>query len=278
VIEHAIGINGNRDSSIARRLLAGACGLALTCAGATPEAMAAGGKFTARELSPNAPAMTSLQMAAGPGLSAGPEAACLSPSGRTSGGTYFRYAPGNAVVFLNIGAGNAMTGASVDASVTALAPGRPSDSMILFSSTAPDDPNGILFQLADTEGSGAAEVSTGRIVRLSDSALPNVVAGSDGMLRIEWFDRDSQATDSARKPDVFWSQAAAPSVCQGIHLACTNQAACDAAAGGSVTGMRAVAAGTMAIDKSALWMLAAGLGLFAFLNRKRLLRGNRNSG
>jgi uncharacterized protein YodC (DUF2158 family) len=278
VINCAIGINGYRDSSMAKRLLAHASVLALSCACATSGAMAAGGKFTTRDLSSNAPAITSLQSAAGPGQPAEPKAACLSTTGRTSSGTYFRYAPGNSVVFLNIGAGNAMTGASVDASVEALAPGRPSDSMILFSSTAPNDPNAILFQLEDTKGSGAAEVSTGGIVRLSDGALPNVMAGSDGMLRIEWFDRDSQANDPALKPDVFWSQAAKPSVCQGIHLACTNQAACDAAVGGSVGGMRTVAAGTMAIDKSALWMLAAGLGLFALLNRKQFLRRNRNSG
>jgi uncharacterized protein YodC (DUF2158 family) len=277
VIKHAIGINGDRDISIARRLLAGASVLALSCACATSGAMAAGGKFTARDLSANAPAIAPLQSATGLGHPAGSDATCLSPSDRTSGGTYFSYAPGNSVVFLNIGAGNAMTGASVDASVKAIAPGRASDSMILFSSTAADDPNAILFQLADTEGSSAEEVSTGGIVRLSDGALPNVVAGSDGMLRIEWFDRDSQGKDPALKPDVFWSQAAAPSVCQGIHLACTNQAACDAAAGGSVAGMRAVAAGTMAIDKSALWMLAAGLGLFVILTRKQILRGNRNS-
>jgi uncharacterized protein YodC (DUF2158 family) len=278
VIKHAIGINGCRDISIARRLLAGASVLALSCACATSGAMAAGGRFTTRDQSANAPPMPSLQSAAGSAHPVGPYAACLSLSGRTSSGTYFNHAPGNAIVFLNIGAGNAMTGASVDASVKAIAPGRPSDSMILFSSTAADDPNGILFQLADTEGSSAEEVSTGGIVRLSDGALPNVVAGSDGMLRIEWFDRDSQGKDPALKPDVFWSQAATPSVCQGIHLACTNQAACDAAAGGSASGMRTVAEGTMAIDKSALWMLAAGLGLFVILTRKQLRRGDGNSG
>ncbi|MEZ5461645.1 hypothetical protein [Dokdonella sp.] len=121
--------------------------------------------------------------------------------------------------------------------------------MILFSSTAPDDPNGIIFQLTDVEGSDAAEVSTGGIVHLSESNLPNVVADTDGMLRIEWFDRDSQG-DNPAKPDVFWSQAAAPSVCQGIHLACTNQAACDVVVGGSDTGLQAAAATTMATDKA----------------------------
>jgi uncharacterized protein YodC (DUF2158 family) len=278
VIKHAIGISGCRDCSLAKRLLTGASVLALTCACATSEAMAAGGRFMSREQSANTPAMTLLPSAAEPGYPARQDAACLSPMGRTSSGTFFSDAPGNSVVFLNIGAGNAMTGASVDASVRALAPGRPPDSMIPFFSTVPDDPNGILFQLADTESSAAAEVSTGGIVRLSDGALPNVVAGADGMLRIEWFDRNSQANDPAKKPDVYWSQAAAPSVCQGIHLACTDQAACDIAAGASSTGMRTIAAGTMAIDKSALWMLAAGLGLFALLTRKQRLRDNKNSG
>lgn len=247
MIEHVIDVTGHRDSSMVRRLLTGAGFLALVCACATSDAMAAGGRFAARDPSVGATVPVPLPSDALPAHPAGPNAACLSPAGMTSSGTYFNYAPGNAVVYLNIGAGNAMTGASVDASVSSLAPARPSDSMILFSSTAPDDPNGIIFKLTDAEGSNAAEVSTDGVVLLSDSALPNVVMGSDGMLRIEWFSRDSQGNNPAR-PDVFWSEAAAPSVCQGIHLACTDQAACDVAVGGGVTGMR-TAATTMATDK-----------------------------
>lgn len=277
MIERTIGIKGDRDSCTARRRLAPASVLALLCACATSEVMAASGTFTTRAPSIEAPAMISAQSPAGLGQPADPNPACLSPSGRTSGGTYFNYAPGNAVVFLNIGAGNAVTGASVDASVSAVAQGRPSDSMILFSSTAPDDPNGVLFQLESTDGLDATEVSTGGVVHLGDGTLPAVVPGNDGYLRIEWFNRDARTNESAREPDVFWSDSSAPSVCQGIHLACTNQAACDAAVGGNVTGLRSAAAATMATGSSALWMLGAGFGLFVLLTRRQLIRGDKHS-
>ncbi|WP_440223716.1 S8 family serine peptidase [Dokdonella sp. MW10] len=157
--------------------------------------------------------------------------ACLSVNGKTSQDEFNSGSPGNSVLTLNIGAGNAMTGASADVSIEALSPSWLSETAVTFSSSAAGD-EAIFLTMSDTEASGTeTNLSTDGVLLFADYGLGNIVAGSDGILRLEW--TESFADDVS--PNARWSNAASPVTCAGVHITCTNQAACDAAVTAAAT-------------------------------------------
>jgi hypothetical protein len=200
---------------------------------------------------------------------------CLSPEGRTSNNRYQINDPGNSVILLNIGAGNAMTGASVEATVEAFSPSWLSNSEILYSSTNFSDENGIIMSFSPYWNPGVDQFSSGGLDLFADSALPNVVAGSDGVLRIEWFNGDPFGTNVHLNPNAVWSDATRPIVCQGVYIACVDQEACNAAvleAGGIFSGPLPTARALPINGKLGIGMLIAGLATIVVRKRKIFLK------
>ena len=149
---------------------------------------------------------------------------CLSAAGKTSNGVFASGDANNSVVQLNIGAGNSLTGVAVDASVTANDPSWLAEAQITFSSSDTKDPNAITFTASQTEDPGTEEVTTEGVIMFADVPLGDIPVGADGILRIEWHE---DFDDTSVDPDANWAAAAAPTVCQGLRLICTNQSACD---------------------------------------------------
>ncbi|HJU41068.1 MAG TPA: hypothetical protein VJ724_15975 [Tahibacter sp.] len=149
---------------------------------------------------------------------------CLTATGRTSNGEFRSGDANNSVVELNIGAGNSLQGVAVDASVTANDPSWLFEARITFSSSDPKDPNAITYTASETEEPGTEETSTGGVVMFADIPLDDIPVGKDGILRIEWHE---DFDDTSVDPDANWAAAAAPAVCQGVRLICSNQSACD---------------------------------------------------
>ncbi len=137
--------------------------------------------------------------------------------------------PDNIVVDLNIGAANELSGLAWDTHLETVGASWLSEATILFSdSTGSADPNGINLTVSATDASGIEDQSSGGVLPFSSVPLNNIVAGADGILRLQFFDSFDDNADAA---DANWSDAAAATVCPGIFLQCTNQAACDAALG-----------------------------------------------
>jgi len=137
--------------------------------------------------------------------------------------------PDNIVVDLNIGAANELSGIAWDTHIETVGASWLSEATILFSdSTGSADPNGITLAPSMTAGSGIEDQSSGGVVAFSSIPLSNIVAGPDGILRLQFFEGFD---DIANSVDANWSDHAAPTVCPGVFLQCTNQAACDAALG-----------------------------------------------
>ena len=196
----------------------------------------------------------------------------MSPVGKTSNSDPFSGDPNNSVVLLNIGVGNEMTGPRLMPRSKHSRQAWLSETAILFSSTNPADPNAINLTVSGTDARASRRVSSDGVLLFADFSLPNIPAGPDGILRLEWFETfDDDTVD----PDNAWSNAAAPFTCQGIYITCTNQAACDAAAGGGGGGRPPPPARELpTLSQWTLGLLAAGLGLLAFRSRKRFGRGN----
>jgi hypothetical protein len=155
-----------------------------------------------------------------------PGDSCLNIDGFTTDGEWGSGSGLNTVVNLNIGVGNEMTGAAADASITANDPSWLSESEVTFS--ASDDTTGagaINLTMSATEDPGTEETTTDGILLFADFSLPNVPAGADGVLKLEWNETFSDDVH----PNSTWNTAAAPVYCPGIHITCTDQAACDAA-------------------------------------------------
>jgi hypothetical protein len=257
------------------RSIAIACAATLACACVTSSAIAGTTMHARNDPLARLPWIASTKVAKHAVHPAPVNPVCLSPEDRTSNNKYQINDPGNSVILLNIGAGNAMTGASVEATVEAFAPSWLSNSEILYSSTDFSDDNALISSFSPFWNPGVDQISSVGLDLFSDYGLPNVVAGSDGMLRIEWFDRDIFGTNVHLNPNAVWSNAARPRVCQGLYIACTDQAACDAAvlaAGGVFSGPLPAASPLPINGKIGIGMLISGLATIVFRKRKYLLR------
>lgn len=140
--------------------------------------------------------------------------------------------PPNIVIDLNIGAGNELNGLSWDVGIETLGGSWLEEAVVQFSnSSGSADPNAINLSVGAGNGApGNMEFSSGGVILFGSVPLPNIVAGPDGILRLQFFE---SFDDAANTVDANWRNAAAAAVVQGIGLSCTNQAACDAAAGGA---------------------------------------------
>lgn len=153
----------------------------------------------------------------------------LSVEGATSNGAYGSGDPRNTTVLLPIGAGNALIGIGWEVSIEATAPSFLSEARVAFVSAAGDD-SGLFLTVGDGDDvSGSANYSSGGTVILADAGVPDVPAGPDGTLYVEWYESfDDESVD----PDASWSDLTAGALPPGLRLLCTDQAACDAAVGG----------------------------------------------
>lgn len=154
-------------------------------------------------------------------------AVCLSSNGATANGGWFSGDPNNRVRNLNIGAGNQLTGLAIDVRVQAIAPSWLDEARLMFSST---NPNAHAVQYTPglgMEQPGTINHSSNGVFSFAGAGIQHVVAGADGILRVEWFETFN---DPEVNPDSLWSNHPSPTVCPGIRLICSNQAACDAAA------------------------------------------------
>lgn len=152
---------------------------------------------------------------------------CLTAAGKTTNGDFGSGDPNNSVVSLNIGAGNELLGIAADVTVEAFDPSYLSESGVTFSSSDLKS-SAITFTPSSTEDPGAETLSTEGIVLFAevpaDPPLPQIIAGADGILRLEW---NESFDDESVDPDSQWGNSATPNVCAGLRLICTNQAACD---------------------------------------------------
>lgn len=135
----------------------------------------------------------------------------------------------NIVMDLDIGAGNELEGASWDVNIATVGASWLSEASVQFSdSNGSADPNAINLAPGAADGApGAMDYSSGGIVLFSSVPLPNIVAGADGILRLQFFEGFDDVADAV---DADWAPiTTTPAVCAGLSLQCTDQAACDAA-------------------------------------------------
>ncbi len=136
----------------------------------------------------------------------------------------------NIVIDLNIGAGNTLTGVGWDIGVATVGASWLSEATIQHSdSTGSADPNAINLAVGTGDDAPGDQdyTSGGAIVDFSDNGLPEITAGADGILRLQIFEGFDDNTDAI---DANMRNAAAPALCPGLALACTDQAACNGAA------------------------------------------------
>lgn len=168
----------------------------------------------------------------------------------------------NIVINLNIGAGNTLTGVGWDIGIATVGDSWLSEATIQHSdSTGSADMNAINLNVgAGNDTPGDQDFSSGgAIVDFSDNMLPDVVAGADGILRLQLFEAFD---DNADAIDASYRDAAAPQLCPGLALVCTDQAACNAA-------INPVAEEALSVPLNNPWalsllaLLLAGLGFVA---------------
>lgn len=138
----------------------------------------------------------------------------------------------NIIIDLDIGAGNALTGVGWDIGIASVGASWLSEPTILHSdSTGSADPNGINLTVGiGNDGPGDEDFSSGGVfVVFADNMLPDVVAGADGILRLQIFEGFDDVPDAV---DANMRNAAMPALCPGLALQCTDQAACNDAVGG----------------------------------------------
>ena len=175
----------------------------------------------------------------------------------------FQGDPDNVVIELDIGEGNTLTGAGFDLGIETVGISWLSEVTILHSdSTGAADPNGIILTPGfGDDTSGSQEYSSGGLVDFSDLMLPEPVAGPDGILRLEI--HETGFDDNVDAIDANMRNAADPTVCGGLALVCSDQAACNAAIRGG-PGFE-----TQPIPTNNAWalmvlvLMLAGLGLVA---------------
>lgn len=177
--------------------------------------------------------------------------------------------PNNVVVELDIGAGNAVTGASFDVTIQTAGSGSwCSEAAVLMSnSDGEGDTNGIFLTPAigeDAACDDGLEVSSEGVIDFASNDLPNIEPNADGILRLEFHESFDDETDVI---DAFWFQHSDPFVVQGLGFACTDQAACDAAVGGGEPAPEAVSVPAMDLRGMII------LGVLALLVGGLVLRG-----
>ncbi|NKI34199.1 IPTL-CTERM sorting domain-containing protein [Wenzhouxiangella sp. XN79A] len=167
----------------------------------------------------------------------------------------------NIVVDLDIGAGNALTGVGWDIGIATVGASWLSEATIQHSdSTGSSDPNAINLRVGvGSDAPGDQDfTSAGAIVVFADNALPDIVAGPDGILRLQIFEGFDDNPDAV---DANMRNAAMPALCPGLALQCSDQAACNAAVGGLPESQPVPVNSPWAL---ALMMLVlAGLGIVA---------------
>jgi len=173
----------------------------------------------------------------------------------------------NIIIELDIGAGNTMTGGSFDVGINAIDPSWLSEATVQFSdSTGSADPNAInLAPGAGEDAPGDMEFSSAGVIDFSDNGLPDIVAGTDGILRLQFFESFDDAADTI---DALWRNAATPALVAGLGIACTDQAACDAAVGGGPVLPPAPAVPTLSLFGMLALALVLALGTALVLRRK----------
>ncbi len=141
----------------------------------------------------------------------------------------------NIVFELDIGVGNAMTGASWDVGIATVGGSWLSEAKVLFSdSTGSADPNWISLTPGSADGApGDTEYSSGGVIDFGAVPLPDIAVGADGILRLEFFEG---LDDNADGVDADWRDAAAPFLVDGLGIACLDQGACDSAVSALVGG------------------------------------------
>lgn len=157
----------------------------------------------------------------------------------------------NIVIDLDIGAGNQLLGVSWDIGIATVGLSWLSEPIILHSSSAGSaDPNGINLTIGlGNDAPGDQDFSSGGVLLFSDVPLPPVVAGADGILQLQLFEDFDDVADAV---DANYRNAAAPAVCPGLGLVCSDQAACNAAVGGGGPAIPE----TTAVPVNSPWALA----------------------
>jgi len=131
----------------------------------------------------------------------------------------------NIVIDINIGAGNALTGVGFDLGIATVGPSWLNEAVILHTNTA-GMPGIELTPGVTAPNPGDMEFSSNGIIDFSDNMLPDIVAGADGILRLELFEVLDDFPDGI---DANYRNAANPAVCPGLALVCSDQDACNAA-------------------------------------------------
>lgn len=145
----------------------------------------------------------------------------------------------NVVAVFNIGAGNELTGAAYDVQIESVGASWLSEATIqLSNSDGSADPNAIFVTPGVGEdAAGTMEFSSGGVVTFADIPLPNIVPNADGEIHVQFFE---SFDDSADAIDALHTNASTAATCFGLHLACTDQAACDEAMAPAPAEARAV--------------------------------------
>jgi len=139
----------------------------------------------------------------------------------------------NIIIDLNIGAGNALIGVAWDIGIDTLTPGFGSwlsEAVIQHSdSNGSADPNAINLTVGvGNDAGGDMDFSSGGVLLFSSVPLNDIVAGPDGILRLQLFESFDDEADAV---DANYRNAAAPATCPGLALVCSDQAACNEALG-----------------------------------------------
>ena len=134
--------------------------------------------------------------------------------------------PDNVVLTFDIGAGNQVTGISFDMGIATIGDSWCSEADVFFTDSA------VTTGVVLTPGVGIdencdQEFSSGGV---DDVTEFDVIAGADGILRVEFAESFDDNADAA---DANLRNAVAPVVAAGMSMTCTDQTACDVALGGA---------------------------------------------
>jgi hypothetical protein len=109
----------------------------------------------------------------------------------------------NIVRFINVGAGMVINGIGWDVSLSAIAPSWRSELTVLVSdSTGTGGFNLTPGAADDTPGGPTTYTSDGRILKLANYQIPDVIALADGLIRLEFYE---SYDDVANQTDGFWN-------------------------------------------------------------------------
>lgn len=169
--------------------------------------------------------------------------------------------PDNVVLNFDIGAGNQVTGISFDMGIATIGASWCSEPDLSFTDS------GVTTGVILTPGVGVdancdQEFSSGGV---DDVTAFNVIAGADGILRLEFSESFDDNADSA---DANLRNAVAPAVAAGLALTCTDQAACDSALGGGTALPPAPAVPALSLFGLLALALVLVLGTVLVLRRK----------